>query len=367
MSRLDDRRRLLALAGSALFALGPGRAAIAAGGRGLLMGLHNKASSVVPASAFFNGQAKIASNAVTGQTQLAGMPSSSSRSANIAKTLWFDQQPSSPMRFFTTSDPSSGFEYLTLDLYPAGTSMSVFNAATQRFDRTAYGLPSFVLRAFSASVALAFVVALNRFPLGQWWEILLLLNDASTAGASVLKAWQFVKGEAQNSSNVQSVQIGFANVPGGQPAQPITTTSQFPIFTGQSGLGGQATITIGGVPNATGQNSVTNVVMGSVFYSTQPAVVGTALASAAPGPAGFFTRPGFGAPGFFNSAAGVSTVATMGEVAPDPNTIGWLDNTGIQNVLLPNGNWATLPTMFGDVGSQPVEPADTLYYADPYF
>jgi len=320
-----------------------------------------------PASAFFPGQAQIASNAVTGQTQLAGMPSSSSRSANIAKTLWFDQQPSSPMRFFTTSDPSSGFEYLTLDLYPAGTSMSVFNAATQRFDRTAYGLPSFVLRAFSASVALAFVVALNRFPLGQWWEILLLLNDASTAGASVLKAWQFVKGEAQNSSNVQSVQIGFANVPGGQPAQPITTTSQFPIFTGQSGLGGQATITIGGVPNATGQNSVTNVVMGSVFYSTQPAVVGTALASAAPGPAGFFTRPRFGAPGFFNSAAGVSTVATMGEVAPDPNTIGWLDNTGIQNVLLPNGNWATLPTMFGDVGSQPVEPADTLYYADPYF
>jgi hypothetical protein len=360
-----SRRRLLALASSVPLAALGGKVVRAVGMHGLNNGVLVRPTGVVPASAFFPGGAKVASDAITGVTKLAGMPSLYTKSLNIDKTLWFDQMPTSAMRFLTTTDPTSAFEISSLTLYPPGASMSVFNRTVQRFDKTAFGLPSFVLQVISGAVALSFVVALNRFPLGEWWRILLILNDASVVGSNVLKAWQYIKGEPPSSADVQSVQVGFASA--AQPVQTVAipTAGQIAFFTGMSGAQ-QANITIGGVPNTIGGlNSVTNVAVGSVIVSPQAADVATAIRSAAPGPTGFFTRPTFGAPDYFNPNAGLSSVAMMGEV--NSAGIGFLDNTGIQNVLTVNGNWTTLPTMFGDVGAQPVEPADTLYYADPFY
>jgi hypothetical protein len=360
-----SRRKFIAGLGLASLA-GAAKAAAPAGGLGVVFQSTGGAFSnplIRPASAFFPQGSGLSSLSLTGRTNLPGMPSSQSSAVNIAKTLFYDEVPTSPQRLFTSLLPDSSFENVTLDLFPAGTQYQLYHPNTRSFTQTAFGQPSVYLKAAAtAGATIGFFAALNAFPLGIWFELLVLLNDVTVTGAAAVKMYQFFKGQPPNNSNQLPANIGF---PVANPLTGGLTLTQFPIFTGYSGGPIQSDITIGINP-LTGAGGLSNTVVGSAVYSPQAASPNTATASAITS-SGTIPRFAAGAPDFFGGYTGPSSVALIGEVIPGVPGTGFQENSGDSSMVYINGNWVSLDTRFADTNAGiPVEPADTLYYSDPF-
>jgi hypothetical protein len=318
-----------------------------------------------PASAFFPAGSGLSSLSLTGRTNLPGMPNSQSSSVNIAKTLYYDYVPASPQRLFTSILPDTSFENVTLDLLPPGTQYYIYHPQTKSVTQTAFGTPSVYLKAAAtAGATIGFFAALAAFPLGTWFEILLLLNDVTVTGAVAgVKIFQFFKGQPPSNSNQL---VSYIGTPVGQtPPSGGLTLVQFPIFTGYSGGPIQSDVTIGINP-LTGTGGLSDTVVGSVVYSPQAANPNVAISSAI-NSNGTIPRFGAGAPNFFASYTGTSSVALIGEVDPNVPGSGFQENSGDASMVYVNGNWTSLDTRFADTNAGiPVEPADILYYSDPF-
>jgi hypothetical protein len=350
---------LSALAGAA-------KATTTSGGLGVLFQSSGGAYTnplIQSTSAFFPQGSGLSSLSLTGRTQLPGMPSSQSPSANIAKTLWYDYVPTSPQRLFTSILPDTNFENVTLDLNPPGTHYSLWhNDGT--VTQTAFGNPSLYLKAAAtAGAAIGFFAPLIGFPLGLWFEILVLLNDVTITGAAGIKMFQFFKGQPPNSSNQLVADIGF---PVGQrPTSGGLTLVQFPIFTGYSGGPIQSDITIGINP-LTGAGGLSNVAMGSAVYSPQAANPSVAISSAITS-SGTIPKFTAGAENFFAGYTGVSSVALIGEVIPGVPGAGFQENSGDSAMVYVGGNWVSLDTRFADTNAGTlVEDASIPYYGSPF-